>query len=66
MIFKFKELLDAGVHFGHLMKMNPNMAPYVAVKENRFIISLYKQQQNLMTRLLLSKKLFYLEEKFYL
>ena len=25
-----KELLDAGVHFGHLTrKWNPNMAPYI-------------------------------------
>ena len=27
---EFKQLLDAGVHFGHLRrKWNPNMAPYI-------------------------------------
>ena len=27
-----KELLDAGVHFGHLTrKWNPNMAPYLSL-----------------------------------
>ncbi|MCH7657095.1 MAG: 30S ribosomal protein S2 [Bacteroidetes bacterium] len=31
----FKELLDAGVHFGHLKrKWNPNMAPYIFMERN--------------------------------
>jgi small subunit ribosomal protein S2 len=39
-----KELLDAGVHFGHLTrKWNPNMAPYIYMERNGIhIISLYK------------------------
>ena len=32
---KFKELLDAGVHFGHLKrKWNPAMAPYIFMERN--------------------------------
>ena len=32
---EFKELLDAGCHFGHLKrKWNPNMAPYVFMERN--------------------------------
>jgi small subunit ribosomal protein S2 len=31
----FKELLDAGVHFGHLKrKWNPAMAPYIFMERN--------------------------------
>ena len=31
----FKELLEAGVHFGHLKKKwNPGMAPYVFMERN--------------------------------
>ena len=39
-----KELLKAGVHFGHLTrKWNPNMAPYIHMERNGIhIISLYK------------------------
>jgi len=39
-----KELLDCGVHFGHLTrKWNPNMAPYVYTERNGVhIIDLYK------------------------
>ena len=39
-----KELLDAGVHFGHLTrKLNPNMAPYIYMERNGIhIINLYK------------------------
>ena len=41
---KIKELLDAGVHFGHLTrKWNPNMAPYIYTERNGVhIIDLYK------------------------
>ena len=40
----FDELLDAGVHFGHLKrKWNPNMAPYIFMERNGIhIIDLYK------------------------
>ena len=39
-----KELLDAGVHFGHLTrKWNPNMSPYIYMERNGIhIINLYK------------------------
>ncbi|GEQ85182.1 30S ribosomal protein S2 [Patiriisocius marinistellae] len=39
-----KELLKAGVHFGHLTrKWNPNMAPYIYMERNGIhIINLYK------------------------
>jgi small subunit ribosomal protein S2 len=40
----FEELLDAGVHFGHLKrKWNPNMAPYIFMERNGIhILDLYK------------------------
>lgn len=40
----FEELLDAGVHFGHLRrKWNPAMAPYIFMERNGIhIIDLYK------------------------
>ena len=40
----FDDLLDAGVHFGHLRrKWNPNMAPYIFMERNGIhIIDLYK------------------------
>lgn len=40
----FEELLDAGVHFGHLKrKWNPNMAPYIFMEKNGIhIIDLHK------------------------
>ena len=39
-----KDLLNAGVHFGHLTrKWNPNMAPYIYMERNGIhIINLYK------------------------
>ncbi|MCK9167210.1 MAG: 30S ribosomal protein S2 [Bacteroidales bacterium] len=42
----FEELLDAGVHFGHLKrKWNPNMAPYIFMERNGIhIVDLYKTQ----------------------
>jgi small subunit ribosomal protein S2 len=41
---EIKELLDAGVHFGHLTrKWNPNMAPFIYTERNAVhIIDLYK------------------------
>ncbi len=41
---EIKELLEAGVHFGHLTrKWNPNMAPYIYTERNGVhIIDLYK------------------------
>ncbi len=45
----FEELLDAGVHFGHLKrKWNPNMAPYIFMERNGIhIIDLYKTMAKL-------------------
>ncbi|MFN4299237.1 MAG: 30S ribosomal protein S2 [Thermaurantimonas sp.] len=44
-----KELLEAGVHFGHLTrKWNPAMAPYIFMERNGIhIIDLYKTAQKL-------------------
>ncbi|MDR1525756.1 MAG: 30S ribosomal protein S2, partial [Tannerella sp.] len=40
----FEQLLEAGVHFGHLKsKWNPAMAPYIFMERNGIhIIDLYK------------------------
>ena len=45
----YKELMDAGVHFGHLSrKWNPRMAPYIFMKKNGIhIIDLNKTQAKL-------------------
>ena len=45
----FNELLDAGVHFGHLKrKWNPNMAPYIFMERNGIhIIDLQKTSEKL-------------------
>lgn len=45
----FDELLDVGVHFGHLRrKWNPNMAPYIFMERNGIhIIDLFKTQAKL-------------------
>ena len=45
----FNELLDAGVHFGHLKrKWNPNMAPYIFMERNGIhIIDLQKTSDKL-------------------
>lgn len=45
----YKELMDAGVHFGHLSrKWNPKMAPYIFMKKNGIhIIDLNKTQAKL-------------------
>lgn len=45
----FEELLDAGVHFGHLKrKWNPNMAPYIFMEKNGIhIIDLHKTIEKL-------------------
>ena len=45
----FDDLLDAGVHFGHLKrKWNPSMAPYIFMERNGIhIIDLYKTQAKL-------------------
>ena len=46
---EIKELLDAGVHFGHLTRRwNPNMAPYIYMERNGIhIINLYKTSAKL-------------------
>ena len=40
----YKELLEAGVHFGHLKrKWNPNMSPYIFMERNGIhVIDLHK------------------------
>jgi small subunit ribosomal protein S2 len=45
----FKELLDAGVHFGHLKrKWNPAMSPYIFMEKNGIhIIDLHKTEAKL-------------------
>ena len=44
-----KDLIHAGVHFGHLTrKWNPNMSPYIYMEKNGIhIINLYKTQAKL-------------------
>ena len=46
---EIKELVKAGVHFGHLTrKWNPNMSPYIYSEKNGIhIINLYKTLQKL-------------------
>ena len=46
---RIKEMLDAGVHFGHLTrKWNPSMAPYIFMERNGIhIIDLYKTEAKL-------------------
>lgn len=48
---KVQELLDAGVHFGHLTrKWNPHMAPYIFMEKNGIhIIDLHKTAAKLET-----------------
>ena len=50
---KIKEMLDAGVHFGHLTrKWNPSMAPYIFMERNGIhIIDLYKTEAKLAASL---------------
>ncbi len=45
----FEQLLNAGVHFGHLKrKWNPAMAPYIFMEKNGIhIIDLYKTMAKL-------------------
>ena len=47
-----KDLLEAGVHFGHMTrKWNPNMAPYIFMEKNGIhIVDYIKQQLNWMKR----------------
>ena len=46
-----KDLIQAGVHFGHLTrKWNPNMYPYIYMEKNGIhIINLYKTQAKTWT-----------------
>ena len=48
-VVEINEMLDAGVHFGHLKrKWNPGMAPYIFMEKNGIhIIDLYKTQAKL-------------------
>ena len=49
MAVTYQELLEAGVHFGHLsMKWDPQMAPYIFMEKNGIhIIDLMKTQRML-------------------
>jgi len=67
-----KELLEAGVHFGHMTrKWDPNMAPYIYMERNGIhIINLYKTaakieeaNEALKKSLLLAEKSFSLPQK---
>ena len=62
-----KELLEAGVHFGHLTrKWNPNMAPYIYMERNGIhIINLYKTAAKIEEANEALKKLQPAEEKFF-
>ena len=59
-----KDLLEAGVHFGHMTrKWNPNMAPYIFMEKNGIhIIDLHKtavkldEACNALEKLLAGKK----------
>ena len=66
---EIKELLDAGVHFGHLTrKWNPNMAPYIYTERNGVhILDLYKTTAKIEEATkALQKKLLLQVEEFYL
>ena len=54
----FKQLLDAGVHFGHLKrKWNPSMAPYIFMEKNGIhIIDLQKTIVKIATKAQRHKK----------
>jgi small subunit ribosomal protein S2 len=55
----FEQLLDAGVHFGHLRrKWNPKMAPYIFMEKNGIhIIDLHKTVQMIETAAAAAKQM---------
>ena len=61
-VISMKQLLEAGVHFGHqTRRWNPKMAPYIFTERNGiYIIDFKKQLKKLMKLMILSKK--YAEE----
>jgi small subunit ribosomal protein S2 len=61
-----QDLIQAGVHFGHLTrKWNPNMSPYIYMEKNGIhIINLYKTQAKLEEACNALKKLLLPEEKY--
>ena len=63
-----KQLLEAGVHFGHLTrKWNPNMAPYIYMERNGIhVINLYKTVAKLDEANEALTKIAASEEKFFL
>ena len=63
-----KDLLNAGVHFGHLTrKWNPNMAPYIYMERNGIhVINLYKTAAKLEEAKEALKRLLLPVEKFFL
>ena len=65
---EIKELVKAGVHFGHLTrKWNPNMSPFIYSEKNGIhIINLYKTINKLEEACGALEKFPHLGEKFYL
>ena len=64
-----KDLLEAGVHFGHLTrKWDPNMAPYIYMERNGIhIINLYKTAAKIEeTTHCASQNCCFWKERFYL
>ena len=56
-VISMKQLLDAGVHFGHqTRRWNPKMAPYIFTERNGiYIIDLQKTVKKSTKRIILSK-----------
>lgn len=67
-VITMKQLLEAGVHFGHhTRRWNPKMKEYIFNERNGvYIIDLQKQQIRLKKLMLQWLKLFAITTKFYL
>ena len=49
---EIKELIESGVHFGHLTrKWNPNMSPYIYMERMEYILLIYIRPQVKFKRL---------------
>lgn len=55
-VISMKQLLEAGVHFGHqTRRWNPKMAPYIFTERNGiYIIDLQKTVKKKLTKLMIS------------
>ena len=50
-VVAMKQLLEAGVHFGHQTKRwDPKMAEYIYQARNGTILSIYKRHQRKLTK----------------